>query len=252
MSDRVPVIAGNWKMNKTNSEARKYVSELIDLAAGKDNVEIVICPPFTSLAEVCGMVDGTPIKVAAQNMHFEPEGAYTGEIAAGMLKDIGIIDVILGHSERRQFFCENDNDLAKKVTKALDSGIRPILCVGESDEERESGKTEEKLQRQISSDLSGTDADQLAGIVIAYEPIWAIGTGKTATPEIAQEACGFIRKTLADLFNSEVANRVRILYGGSVKPDNIAELMSEEDIDGALVGGACLSTSDFFQIIDYQ
>jgi len=252
MSSRTPVIAGNWKMHKTNSEARQYVSDLADLVADISGVEIVLSPPFTSLAEVAGMTRGTNMRVAAQNMHFEASGAFTGEVSAEMLVDLGIDDVILGHSERRQYFCENDADLAKKVTAALEAGIRPILCVGESDEERESGKTEEKIRHQVSSDLSDLTAGQLPGIVIAYEPIWAIGTGKTATPAVAQEACGLIRSTLAELFSDDGASQVRILYGGSVKPGNISELMAEEDIDGALVGGACLSAADFSEIVGYR
>ncbi len=252
MSKRIPVIAGNWKMNKTSTEAKQYVSELSGMVAGKQGVEIVLCPPATSLAAVSEMLGGSDIIVAAQNMHFENSGAYTGEISPAMLKDIGVTDVILGHSERRQYFCERDEDLEKKAVAAIEAGLRPILCVGETDAEREAGETEEKLRRQISTDLSGITAEQLPGIIIAYEPIWAIGTGKTATPQIAQEACSFIRGLLAELFGEEAAAAVRILYGGSVKPGNIGELMAEQDIDGALVGGACLSAADFAQIVDFQ
>ncbi len=251
MSQRTSVIAGNWKMNKTTSDARIYVEELIGLVAGKEGVEIILCPPFTCLAEVNAMLEGTDVRVSAQNMHFEELGAYTGEISAGMLTDIGVTDVILGHSERREHFCEDDESLAKKVPAAIDAGIRPILCVGESDEEREAGSTETKLERQLTQDLAGISGGQLAGIIVAYEPIWAIGTGKTATPQIAQEACAFIRKTLAGEFTPAAAAQVRILYGGSVKPGNITELMVEEDIDGALVGGACLTASDFARIVDF-
>ena len=252
MSERKPVIAGNWKMNKTSTEAREYVSALSRFVAGKGDVEIVLCPPATSLAEVSGMLAESDIIVAAQNMYFEPSGAFTGEISAPMLKDIGITNVVLGHSERREYFCENDDDLQKKVVVALAAGIRPILCVGETDDERESGKTEAKLRHQVSTDLSGISAEQLPGIIVAYEPIWAIGTGKTATPQIAQEACAFIRRLLGELFGEDAASRVRILYGGSVKPGNISELMTEQDIDGALVGGACLSAEDFSHIVDFQ
>lgn len=252
MSQRTPVIAGNWKMHKTTTEARDYVTELTDLVSGREGIEIVLCPPATSLAAVSGMLADSDLAVAAQNMHFEASGAYTGEISAPMLKDIGVTDVVLGHSERREYYCENDDDLAKKVKVAMDAGIRPILCVGETDEEREAGRTEEKLIRQISTDLSEVSADQLPGIIIAYEPIWAIGTGKTATPEIAQQACSYIREQLAERFGEDAAAQVRILYGGSVKPGNISELMAEEDIDGALVGGACLSADDFSQIVNYQ
>lgn len=252
MSQRKPVIAGNWKMNKTTTDAREYVAELTGLVTANEDVEIVLCPPATSLAEVSGLLSDSFMIVAAQNMHFEESGAFTGEISAPMLEDIGVTDVILGHSERREYFCENDNDLAKKVKMAIASGIRPILCVGETDDERESGQTEEKLRHQVTTDLSGVTADQLPGIIIAYEPIWAIGTGKTATPEIAQKACAFIRELLGEQFGEEPASRVRILYGGSVKPGNIGELMAEEDIDGALVGGACLSADDFSQIVNFR
>jgi len=238
-------------MYKTTSEAVAYVAEFLGLVADVNGVEIVLAPPFTCLAEIRRQTEGSQVRVAAQNMHFEAEGAFTGEVSAPMLKEIGVTDVILGHSERRQFFCENDTDLAKKVTAAIGASIRPILCVGESDKEREAGETEEKLKNQLAGDLAGISAGQLAKVVIAYEPIWAIGTGKTATPQIAEEAIGFIRKTLSAQFNPEAASQVRILYGGSVKPDNISELMAEEDIDGALVGGASLKPSDFAQIVKF-
>ncbi|MFA5801803.1 MAG: triose-phosphate isomerase [Thermoleophilia bacterium] len=252
MSDRTPIIAGNWKMYKTSSEAQAYVSEFLALVDGVSDVEIVICPPFTSLADVVRMTQGSNVLVSAQNMHYEDEGAFTGEISASMLTDLGITDVVLGHSERREYFCENDADLAKKITKALSANLRPILCVGESDEDREAGRTEEKLKGQLVKGLADVSADQLAGMVVAYEPIWAIGTGKTATPQIAQDTIHFIRETLAAEFDAEAAAQVRILYGGSVKPDNIAELMSEDDIDGALVGGASLKASDFAQLVNYK
>lgn len=251
MSDRKPVIAGNWKMYKTTSEASSYVAEFLKLVAGVAGVEIVLCPPFTCLAEVRRMTAGSDIRVAAQNMHFEDEGAYTGEISVPMLKEIGVTDVILGHSERREYFCENNAALAKKVTAALSAGIRPILCVGESDEEREAGKTRDKLKTQLEEGLAGISPDRLADLVIAYEPIWAIGTGKTATPGIAQETSHFIRETLAAQFGADTSGQVRILYGGSVKPANIGELMAEEDIDGALVGGASLDAAGFAQIVKY-
>lgn len=252
MSDRTPIIAGNWKMYKTSSEAKSYVSEFLPLVDGVSDVEIVICPPYTSLADVVHMTQGSNVLVSAQNMHYEDEGAFTGEISASMLTDLGITDVVLGHSERREYFCENDVDLAKKITKALSANLRPILCVGESDEDREAGRTEEKLKGQLIKGLADVSADQLAGMVVAYEPIWAIGTGKTATPQIAQDTIRFIRETLAAEFDAGAAAQVRILYGGSVKPDNIAELMSEDDIDGALVGGASLKASDFAQLVNYK
>lgn len=249
---RTPIIAGNWKMHKTVSEAVTYVEEFLVLVADAGGVEIVLCPPFTCLGPVQGMTSDSNIRVGAQNMHFEKEGAFTGEISAPMLTEIGIDDVILGHSERREYFAENDADLAKKVVAALGAGLRPILCVGETDAEREAGKTEEKLNGQLVNGLSAITADQLPQVVIAYEPIWAIGTGKTATPQIAQETSHFIRGTLAGRFGTEVAAQVRILYGGSVKPDNISALMAEEDIDGALVGGACLKATDFAQIVKFK
>ncbi len=251
MSARTPVIAGNWKMHKTTTEAHRYVNELVELIRGVEGVEVVLCPPYTSLPEVTALAAGSGMRVAAQNMHFEESGAFTGEISAAMLVDIGVSDVILGHSERRQYFAESDDDLARKVPAALAAGIRPILCVGESDEEREAGQTEEKLERQVTRDLEAVSGEQAAGIIVAYEPIWAIGTGKTATPAIAGDACGFIRETLAGMFGRETAEAVRILYGGSVKPNNIGELMAEEHIDGALVGGACLDPGDFSQIVRF-
>lgn len=251
MGDRKPIIAGNWKMYKTTSEAASYVAEFMNLISDAGDVEIVLCPPFTCLAEVRRMTDASPVRVAAQNMHFENEGAYTGEISAAMLKEVGVTDVVLGHSERREYFCENDQDLAKKVVAALDAGLRPILCVGESDVEREAGSTEDKIKNQLAGGLENISPGQLAGMVIAYEPIWAIGTGKTATAEIAQETSRFIRETLAARFDTGAAEQARILYGGSVKPDNISDLMAEEDIDGALVGGASLNASDFAQIVKF-
>lgn len=252
MSDRTPIIAGNWKMYKTASEAAAYVNEFLDLVRDVENVEIVLCPPFTCLGPVQGMTQGSGVRVAAQNMHFEPEGAFTGEVSAPMLVEIGVDDVILGHSERREYFAENDTDLAKKVAVALKAGLRPILCVGETDAERDAGMTEEKIRGQIKSDLSSISSEQLPQIVIAYEPIWAIGTGKTATPQIAQETNHLIRETLAAQFGADAASHVRILYGGSVKPDNIDDLMAQEDIDGALVGGASLKAADFARIVKFS
>lgn len=252
MSDRTPIIAGNWKMYKTNVEAAAFVEEFLVLVAAATGVEIVLCPAFTVLAEVRRLTRDSNVRVAAQNMHFEPEGAYTGEVSPPMLKEIGVDDVILGHSERREYYNENDSDLARKVAVALKTGFRPILCCGETDEERDAGKTEEKLRGQLINGLGGIEASLLPGIVIAYEPIWAIGTGKTATPQIAQETNHFIRSILAEKFNAEAAQQVRILYGGSVKPGNIDELMAEADIDGALVGGASLAPADFARIVNFS
>jgi triosephosphate isomerase len=252
MSDRTPIIAGNWKMYKTNAEATEYLEEFLGLVAAADGVEIVICPSFTSLAEARRITSGSNVRIAAQNMHFDAEGAYTGEVSPPMLQEIGIDDVVLGHSERREYYNENDSDLARKVVVALAAGMRPILCCGETDAEREAGQTRDKLKKQLENGLDSISAEQLATIVVAYEPIWAIGTGKTATPQIAQEAIGFIRETLAAKFGADAASKVRILYGGSVKPGNIAELMSEQDIDGALVGGASLAEADFAQIVNFK
>ncbi len=251
MSERTPVIAGNWKMFKTNTEAAAYVAEFLELVVDAGSVEIVLCPPFTCLEAVRRGLDGSRVRVAAQNMHFKAEGAYTGEVSAPMLNEIGVADVILGHSERREFFCENDADLARKVGAALNSGIRPILCVGESDQEREAGGTNVKLRGQLEGGLAGVSAGQLSDMLIAYEPIWAIGTGKTATPEIAEEAISFIRGSLADQFDKVAAARVRILYGGSVNPGNIGALMAAENIDGALVGGASLDAAGFASIVKF-
>ncbi len=252
MSDRTPVIAGNWKMYKTSAESAAYLQDFLGLVDGAADVEIVLCPSFTSLAEVRRLTTDSNVRVAAQNMHFAQEGAFTGEVSPPMLKEIGIDDVVLGHSERREYYNENDADLDRKVMAALESGFRPILCCGETDQEREAGQTREKIRRQMTEGLASISAGQLATIVVAYEPIWAIGTGKTATPQIAQETIRFIRETLAGQFGAEAADQVRILYGGSVKPGNIAELMAEADIDGALVGGASLAATDFAQIVNFK
>ncbi len=252
MSDRTPIIAGNWKMYKTASEAAVYINEFLGLVAGVEDVEIILCPSFTALAEVGKLTAGSNVRLAAQNMHFENEGAFTGEVSPPMLKEIGIDDVVLGHSERREYYNENDADLDRKVAAAFEAGFRPILCCGETDEEREAGKTEEKIKRQLENGLAGTSAEKLATMVVAYEPVWAIGTGKTATPQIAQETSLFIRETISAKFGADAAASVRILYGGSVKPGNISELMAEKDIDGALVGGASLAASDFAQIVNFK
>ena len=224
MSDRTPIIAGNWKMYKTNVEAAAYLDDFLGLVADAGNVEVILCPSFTVLSEVRRLTSGSKVRVAAQNMHFEQEGAYTGEVSPPMLKEIGVDDVVLGHSERREYFNETDADLARKVVEAIKAGFRPILCCGETDEEREAGQTREKIKRQLLSGLAGIDAAQLETVVIAYEPIWAIGTGKTATRQIAQETSKFIRETLAAQFGLDAARQVRILYGGSVKPANIKSL----------------------------
>jgi triosephosphate isomerase len=252
MTTRKPIIAGNWKMYKTNSEAEEYLIQFIELVAAASGMDILLCPPYTCLAELARQARDSNIRIGAQNMYYEQEGAFTGEIASRMLTDIGVTDVILGHSERRQYFGESNEELAKKIPAALAAGLRPILCVGETDDEREAGETENKIRTQIIGGLSGISSSQLPDIVIAYEPIWAIGTGKTATPETAQHTNSLVRQVMTDQFESEMADQVRILYGGSVKPDNIDQLMAEEDIDGVLVGGASLDPSDFARIVNYK
>ena len=245
---RKPIIAGNWKMNKTPAEGVALVKELIPLV--KDAAcDVVVCVPATDLYAVGQALKGTNVKLGAQNVHFAESGAYTGEISCDMLKELGVEYVIIGHSERRQYFGETDRTVNMRTLKALEKGLIPIVCVGESLEERETGKTEEVLLRQITEGLKGVE--DLSKLVIAYEPIWAIGTGKTATSQQANETIGFIRKTLAENFCPKCAAKVRIQYGGSMKPSNAAELMSMEEIDGGLIGGASLKAVDFSQVVNY-
>jgi len=250
MADRRPLIAANWKMNKTIGEARSFCDELLPEVEdrGEEAAEVFICPPFLSLPLVAQLCAGTGIGVAGQNMYFEESGAFTGEVSAAMLLDAGATGVVLGHSERRQFFGETDEALARKVPVALDAGLLPILCVGESDEERERDETDQVLRRQVEAGLSGVPDDRLGGVVVAYEPIWAIGTGKTATAEQADDACGFIRSLVAAR-DTGAGELVRIQYGGSVKPANAEELLGQTEIDGALVGGAALDPEDFAAIV---
>jgi triosephosphate isomerase len=247
MPERTPYLAANWKMHKTVAEAAEFVDALLPRVAETDS-DVVICPPFLALAEVVSRTRESAVRVAAQNMHEAESGAFTGEVSAPMLLDAGADAVILGHSERRQLFGESDEALARKVPVALGAGLEPILCIGESEEARDAGQTEEVLERQLQADLAELDPAQLAGVVVAYEPIWAIGTGRTATPEQAQEAVAFIRRVLRG--QGADADRVRILYGGSVKPANAGELIAQPDIDGALVGGASLDPEDFAAIVD--
>jgi triosephosphate isomerase len=247
MPERTPYIAANWKMHKTVAEAAAFVDALLPRIAATQN-DVVICPPFTALSAVVERRYGTAVKVAAQNMHEEDSGGFTGEVSAPMLVELDVEAVVLGHSERRQYFNETDEALARKVPAALAAGLEPILCIGESEEARDAGQTEGVLERQLQADLAGVDSARLAEVVIAYEPIWAIGTGRTATPGQAQEACAFIRDVLRE--RGTVADSVRILYGGSVKPDNAAELLAQEDIDGALVGGASLDPEAFAAIVE--
>jgi triosephosphate isomerase len=247
MPERTPYLAANWKMHKTVAEAAEFVDALLPQIAATQS-DVVICSPFTALSAVVERRYGTAVKVAAQNMHEEGSGAFTGEVSAPMLAELDVEAVVLGHSERRRLFDETDEALARKVPAALAAGLEPILCVGESEEARDAGQTEAVLERQLQADLAGVEGGKLAEVVIAYEPIWAIGTGRTATPAQAQEACAFIRDTLRE--RGGAADAVRILYGGSVKPGNAAELLSQPDIDGALVGGASLDPADFAAIVN--
>ena len=249
MSERKPYLAANWKMQKTIEETEDFLDRFVGDIGELSGKDIVVCPPFTSLATAVDRCRRSPVRIAAQNMHHAESGAYTGEISASMLTSIGVEAVILGHSERRALFGETDSELALKLVAALSAGLEPILCIGESEEEREGGQMEEVLRRQLEADLEQVGEQQLARIVIAYEPIWAIGTGKTASPEQAEEAVGFARSVVAER-NPGAAAQMRILYGGSVKPGNAEELLGREEIDGALVGGASLDPADFLAICE--
>ena len=245
---RTPFIAGNWKMNKTVAEAEAYVQALLPRVSDAEGVEVAVCTPFTDLQAVLDSTRGSRVEVYAQNMHQAPEGAFTGEVSAPMLEEVGVHGVVLGHSERREYFNETDRALAEKVPAALRVGLRPILCVGETEEERERGDTERKLRHQVQEALDKVPVERLPEIVIAYEPVWAIGTGLTATSEQAQDACGFVRALVAG-FDKAAAQAVRILYGGSLKPEGAEELLSLPDIDGGLIGGASLEPKDFASIV---
>lgn len=247
---RKAIIAGNWKMHKTISEAAALVEELKPLVKGA-TCDVVVCPTSICLPAVVETAKGTNIKVGAQNMHFEENGAFTGEISPIMLKDLGVEYVIIGHSERRQYFNETDETVNKKLKAAFTHGLIPILCIGESLEEREANITEEILAKQVKLDLNGITSENVKEMIIAYEPIWAIGTGKTATADDANETIGFIRKAIEKLYGSEVSEAVRIQYGGSVKPSTIKEQMEKEHIDGGLIGGASLKAQDFSAIVNY-
>jgi triosephosphate isomerase len=246
---RIPLIAGNWKMNKTVAEAEAFIASLLPRVSTADGVDVGVCVPFTDLQAVVDSTRGSRVEVYAQNMHQAPSGAFTGEVSAPMLVELDVHGVVLGHSERRQLFAETDRALAEKVPAALDAGLKPILCVGETDEEREAGDTERKLRHQVQEGLEKVATERLGDVVIAYEPIWAIGTGLVATPEQAQEAIAFVRALVADR-DREQAERARILYGGSVKPDNAVELLALPDVDGALIGGASLQLDDFVAIVE--
>ena len=248
---RRKLIAGNWKMYKTAAEAVALVEEIKKGAAGAPS-DTLVAPPFTALGAVVAAAKGSPVAVAAQNMHFEKEGAFTGEVSAPMLVDAGATHVILGHSERRQYFAETDEGVAKKTKAALAAGLLPISCVGETLAEREAGRTMEVVGRQTGAILDAVSAEEAKRVVIAYEPVWAIGTGKVATPEQAQEVHAFIRSRIAAKHGKPVADRLRILYGGSVKPDNVKGLMALPDVDGALVGGASLKADSFLKLVHFD
>jgi triosephosphate isomerase len=246
---RRPLIAGNWKMFKTQAQAEALATDVRNGASG--DVDVVIAPPFTALATVAAVLKGSAVGLAGQNMHSEAEGAFTGEVSPAMLRDAGCTHVILGHSERRQLFGETDEGVAKKAQAAFAHGLTPIVCVGETLAERESSRTMEVVERQTERALRGLTADQAAVLLVAYEPVWAIGTGRTATPEQAQEVHAFIRKHVAGSHGAPAAAALRILYGGSVKPDNIGALMAQADVDGALVGGASLEAFGFLKIVHF-
>ena len=250
MITRKKLIAGNWKMNKTSADAAALVEDLIPAIGRQNDVDVVVCPPFTSLERVANVLEGSTVKLGAQNMHPEANGAFTGEISAPMLRALFATYVILGHSERRSYFAESDEFINKKVLAALKHQLRPILCVGESLAERESGATLKVVQTQTERGLEGVSKEMAAGLVIAYEPVWAIGTGKVATTEQAQEVHAFIRGLLTKLFTAAVAQKVRILYGGSMKPANAPELLAQKDIDGGLIGGASLEARSFTELVN--
>src|SRR5512142_692665 len=245
---RTPLIAGNWKMYKTVEEAEAFIQALLPRVSTA-SADVAICPSFLALAPMIESTRGSRVQVYAQNMHYANEGAFTGEVSPAMLTEVGAHGVLLGHSERREYFGESDKALTQKVPAALEAGLLPVLCVGETEEERDRGDTERKLRHQVQEDLARIDTDRLGDVVIAYEPIWAIGTGRVATPEQAQEACGFVRALVADRSRDQ-AQRTRVLYGGSVKGENCDELLCLPDIDGALVGGASLDPEGFASIVD--
>ncbi|HEY1849290.1 MAG TPA: triose-phosphate isomerase [Opitutaceae bacterium] len=249
MTIRKKLMAGNWKMNKVTADAAALARDLVTSVGNQPDVEVVICPPFTALESVAAAIDGSLIKLGAQNMHFEASGAFTGEVSAPMLRSLFATHVILGHSERRTLFGETDELVNKKVLSALKNQLRPILCVGESLAEREAGSTLKVVQAQTEKALEGVAKEQASSIIVAYEPVWAIGTGKVATAEQAQEVHAFIRGLLTKAHGEPVAQRVRILYGGSMKPSNAAELLGQNDIDGGLIGGASLEARSFTELV---
>ncbi len=248
---RTPIIAGNWKMHKTVEEAVSLVKQLKSSLNDVKDCEVVVCPPFTALHAVKTELNGSNIKLGAQNCYFEDEGAFTGEVSPVMLKSLGVDYVVIGHSERRGYFNESDELINRKAKALLAKGLKPIICVGESLEQREAGETESLVKKQVFRDLDGIDASQIKNVVIAYEPIWAIGTGKTATSEEANRVIALIRATVKEMYSPKEASEIRIQYGGSVKPETAKELMSQSDIDGALVGGASLKADSFTKIVKF-
>lgn len=247
---RKTVIAGNWKMNKTGAEGKAFIEEFIPKVANINDVEIVVCPTYTALESVVEAAKGSNIKVGAQNIHWAESGAFTGEISADMLKEVGVEYVIIGHSERRQYFGETDTTVNQRIKAALSADLQTMFCIGEVLEDRESENTESVLDVQIRNGLVDINSTEMNNIIVAYEPVWAIGTGKTATPEMAEETHAFIRSVLVDMFGENVAEKVRIQYGGSMKAANSAELIGQTNIDGGLIGGAALEPESFFQLIN--
>lgn len=246
---RKKIIAGNWKMNTTLNEAIELAKDIVERVKGIEDVDIVICPPYTNLYPVYQIIKDTNVKLGAQDLHWEDKGAYTGKISADMLLSVGVEYVIIGHSEQRTYFGETDETVNKKVKKALQKGLKPIVCVGETLEEREAGKTKEVVKTQVLGAFKDLSKEEVLKNIIAYEPVWAIGTGRNATPEQADEVHAFIREVLADLYDDEVAQKIRIQYGGSMKPENAKALLEKENIDGGLIGGASLKGESFYKII---
>ncbi|WP_249871256.1 triose-phosphate isomerase [Oceanobacillus saliphilus] len=247
---RKKVIAGNWKMNKVLAEANQFVDEVASKVPETDQVEAIVCAPFPYLSSLVEQTNGTKLKVAAQNMHFDDNGAYTGEVSPVMLKDLGVSHVVIGHSERREFFAETDETVNKKTHAAFNHGLTPIVCVGETLEQREANETMTLVGTQVEKAIEGLSDEQIAETIVAYEPVWAIGTGKTASSEDANEVCAHIRQVIKKATSETIAEKVVIQYGGSVKPANVEELLSQSDIDGALVGGASLEAESFLQLVE--
>jgi triosephosphate isomerase len=248
---RTPVIAGNWKMNKTVAEAVALASEIKEKVAGVENVKIIVCPVFTAVKSVADVLKGTNVKVGAQDMYWETSGAFTGEVSGEMLLEAGAEYVIIGHSERRQYFGETNETVNKKLKKALSIGLKPIVCIGETLADREAGNTEAVVEKQVREGFVGLTAEEMKGTIIAYEPVWAIGTGKTATADQAEAVHAFVRNLVAQLWDKETADAVVIQYGGSMKPENVASLLAQPDIDGGLIGGAALKADSFEKLVKF-